>query len=187
MTTPMDRNSNTQTAIDSYLVVLAQDGDQKALTELLRRWHSRFLRLAYRLSGDKTLAQDIVQDATIKIIHNLHYLKDPEAFPAWSYKIVRRKSLDYFRKQSRHPKTTSLDTQEAQIQTSHRPSSDYDLRQALEKLSKADRLLLSLFYLDGYNGRELSAAFNIPIGTVKSRLFKAREHLKSIYETNQGD
>jgi len=174
-------------AVDSYLIMLAQDGDQEAMTMILKRWRPRFVRLAHRLSGDGTLAQDIAQDAMININRGLNRLKDPEIFPAWSYQIIRRKTLDHFRKVKRRPQMVSLDTADAQYKTGDTQSPDYDLRRALEKLPKADCLLLSLFYVEGYKGRELSAALGIPLGTVKSRLFKARENLKSIYDTTKGD
>ena len=183
----MDHKSDMQAALDSYLIMLAQEGDQEALTQILKRWHPRFIRLAHRLSGDRTFNQDIAQDAMINISRGLNRLEDPETFPAWSYQIIRRKTLDHFRKVRRRPQTVSLDTADVQYKIHDTQAPDYDLRRALAKLPKADRLLLSLFYIEGYKGCELSAALGIPLGTVKSRLFKAREHLKSIYDTTKGD
>lgn len=94
----MDHKSDMQAALDSYLIMLAQEGDQEALTLILKRWHPRFIRLAHRLSGDRTFAQDIAQDAMINISRGLNRLEDPKTFPAWSYQIIRRKTLDHFRK-----------------------------------------------------------------------------------------
>ena len=61
------------------------------------------------------------------------------------------------------------------------------LRQALSCLPETDRLMLTLFYQDGFKGIEIAAALGIPLGTVKSRLFKARADLKSIYMTKEGE
>lgn len=171
--------------LDEYLIVMSQDGDQEATSQLIKRWLPRFNALAYRLSGNKTLAQDIVQDGIINIIRALPRLKDPHRFPAWSYQIIRRKTYDHFRAQNKRADTISLDKLKgdgALCEDSHAPKdSDYDLRRALEELPKTERLMLILFYVEGYTGRDIAHALAVPLGTVKSRLFKARNDLKRIY------
>ena len=64
---------------------------------------------------------------------------------------------------------------------------DLALRQALSQLPETDRFMLTLFYQDGFKGSEIAAALGIPLGTVKSRLFKARRDLKSIYLATEGN
>ncbi|MGB6317626.1 MAG: sigma factor-like helix-turn-helix DNA-binding protein, partial [Litorimonas sp.] len=61
------------------------------------------------------------------------------------------------------------------------PGTDLALRQALDGLPETDRLMLELFYVDGFRGREIADALGVPLGTVKSRLFRAREALKTHY------
>lgn len=175
-------------ALDDYQAALACSGDLHAFELLYKRWHPRFLRFAYRLVGNKDLAQDIIQDAAITIAKNIGQLQDPTCFSSWAYTIIRRRAMDTLKKTIRHRKikeeienhpfpTISLDTDDI-----------LTLKQALTTLNKDDQILLTLFYLDDLNGPELSAAMNIPIGTLKSRLHAARAKVKKIYDTtNHGD
>jgi len=175
-----------QPEVRRALASLAMAGDQDAFECLYALAHPNFIRLAYRLCSDMDAARDIVQDAAIIMARKINRLKDPSAFTAWAYRIIRYRVQDYFRKQQRRGLTLPLDDD---ILFDHQgPDLDTNLmlRQSLNHLNKADRQLLILFYVDGFTGVEISGALDIPLGTVKSRLFKIREKLKSIY-TLKGD
>jgi RNA polymerase sigma-70 factor (ECF subfamily) len=73
------------------------------------------------------------------------------------------------------------------LETELGPDTKMSLRQALAHLPETDRLMLTLFYVEGLRGTEIAAALGIPLGTVKSRLFTARQKLKTIYEAEIGD
>lgn len=135
------------------------------------------MRLALRLTGNRDDAQDVVQDAAISLSKSIGRLDDPRRFSAFCYAIIRRRSVDKIRRNIKTrklgdavadlPQPDALDTESALA-----------LRQALAKLGECERLMLTLFYVDGYTGAELSAALDVPIGTVKSRLYTARAKLK---------
>ena len=112
-------------------------------------------------------------------------LKDPSAFNAWAYRIIRYRVQDYFRRVKRRSETTLLDDG---LETAMSPTLDagLTLRQCLAQLGEADRRLLLLFYVDGLTGREMSEALGLPIGTIKSRLFAIRQKFKQIYN-QEGD
>lgn len=171
-------------ALDAYQVGLAADGDLRAFDLLYRRWHPQLLRFAYRLTGNWDEARDVMQDASLAIARDIHKLRDLEKFSAWAYTIVRRRAADQIDRSVRARAIISeIPKPEVGIGTDIKLS----LRQALARLAESDRLMLTLFYVDGLRGTEIAAALGIPLGTVKSRLFTARQKLKTIYEAKTGE
>jgi RNA polymerase sigma-70 factor (ECF subfamily) len=111
-------------------------------------------------------------------------LKNPDRFGSWAMSIVTRKSLDWIRKKKRE------DTSKTQYyeQRINGPDNDYTygtgdslakVKMKMEELPKAQKMVLELFYLDEFSIKEISTILNVPTGTIKSRLFKAREQLKT--------
>ncbi len=168
-------------ALDNYQASLAMGGDQHAFALLYKRWHPRLLRLALRLTRNPEDAQDVMQDSAITIAKNIYKLEKPESFSAWAYTIVRRRSADHIKRAIHHREIKTR--AEAQPLASHAttPEDRLTLKQVLESLPQTDRAILTLFYSDGFSGKEIALALGVPIGTVKSRLFTAREKLKHIY------
>lgn len=178
------KQTQLELALDLYQVGLAIDGDKQAFGLLYQRWHSRLLRLAGRLTKNPDEARDVMQDTALTIARDIHKLRDPARFSAWAYTIVRRRAADHINRavQSRRP-ASELEPPSPNLNMENAIS----LRQALLRLPEVDRLMLKLFYLDGLRGSEIAAALGIPIGTLKSRLFTARNKLKLIYEKGIGE
>jgi len=179
-----DKQRELKAALDAYQVGLATDGDARAFDLLYRRWHPQLLRFAYRLTNNADEARDVMQEAALTIARDIHKLRDPTRFSAWAYTIVRRRAADHIERSVRARKIASdMPETEAPIGTDAKLS----LRQALARLPEPERLMLTLFYVDGLRGTEIAAALGIPLGTLKSRLFTARRKLKTIFETEAGD
>lgn len=165
------------------LVIDAQDGSRRALDVLVRHHHRNLLRFAYSLSRDTALAQDAVQDAWIKVAGRLRRLDDPRAFRGWIYHAVRWRVFDLLKRSHRNER--SLDTADADAET---PSGDddrdrgIDLGAAIADLPGADRETLQLFYISGLTIPEIAVILDIPSGTVKSRLHRARNQLRQRLE-----
>lgn len=179
-----DKQNELKAALDIYQVGLAADGDARAFDLLYRRWHPQLLRFAYRLTGNPEEARDVMQEAALTIARDIHKLREPERSSAWAYTIVRRRAADHIKRSVRVRKLLSeLPEPETGIGT----ETQFSLRQALARLPVSDRLMLTLFYVEGLRGTEIAAALGIPLGTLKSRLFNARRKLKNIYEVEIGD
>lgn len=171
-----------QKVFDALLVQEYRTGNSKALDLLVKRHHSRLCKHAYWYTHDIDTSKDIVQDAWGVIINKLGHLKDPNAFGSWTMRIVTRKSLDFIsRTKSNRDKlkvfradtvTTEEDEDKAAIIKG--------LQKAILKLSDNQKIVLRLFYTEDYSLREISTILDISEGTVKSRLFHAREKLKLI-------
>ena len=170
-------------SLDAYQASLAAAGDKNAFESLYRRWHPKGMRLAQRLIGNAEEAKDVMQEASMTIAKNIHRLEKPDQFVAWAYTIVRRRAADHIRLAIKARKTSDRAAQyEIELAPSS-PEEGLSLKQALLNMPDDEKLLLKLFYLDGFTGAEIAKALGVPLGTVKSRLFKARHHLKHYYQS----
>ena len=182
--TQADKQTQLSEALDIYQVGLAMDGDRHAFDLLYRRWHPKLLKLAYRLTRHADDARDVLQDSALMMARDIHKLRDPARFSAWAYTILRRRAADHI---DRAVKDRKAAAEQVSVTVNHDAEDAMTLRQALLQLAETDRLMLTLFYVDGLKGTEIAAALGVPIGTVKSRLFTARKNLKDIYNMTEGD
>lgn len=170
---------------DSWLIEQYRNGHKSAMALLVKRWHAAFCNQAYRYTKDSDLAKDIAQDAWITIMNKIDGLETPEKFGAWGISIVNRKSIDWFRKNKR-----TLEKKQSFASNGNDTKNEVDvcenqqlkerLKNAIANLSEEQKQVITLFYVESYGLAEISAMLNISKGTVKSRLFYAREQLKLI-------
>lgn len=167
--------------IDEKLVLAYKAGDKKALAALVKRWHKLFCDKAYWLVKDKDVAKDIAQDSWTIIIHKIDRLKEPKQFKYWAYRIVCNKATDWLRLQSKNQKQTigfNLEIKSNDEEYSENDKLKKTLLKALLELPTHQKNVVRLFYLESYSLKQISELLEISIGTVKSRLFHAREKLK---------
>lgn len=171
-----------QNVFDGLLILEYRSGDKNALTLLVKRYHNKFCRHAYWYTKDINVSKDIAQDCWHQILNKMGSLRDPNSFGSWAMTIVTRKSLDYLKKIGAERK--NLAKTQKEICDEELP---IDNSNTIEKLSSAindlpsdHRIVLDLFYTEDYSLKEISDILEISVGTVKSRLFHAREKLKTI-------
>jgi RNA polymerase sigma-70 factor (ECF subfamily) len=183
--------ATTVTLSDEHLLDRFTAGDRGALEELFRRYRLAAYRVAYRLLGNEADALDAVQEGFVKALTHLHGFQGRSSFKTWLLRVVSNASLDLGRQRSRR-EALSLDTTPADEATSSRLlSADEsgrgleraDLRVLLDKalgtLSDVQRQTFVLHADAGMSYREVADALGISIGTVMSRLFYARQKLRS--------
>ncbi len=171
-----------QKVFDALLVLQYRSGNKRALGLLVKRHHQKLCRHAYWYTRDIEVSKDIVQDCWGVIIAKIPTLKDPNTFGSWAMRIVTRKSLDFLnRTKSNREKLKAFrpDTIAADGE-GETATKITELQKAMVKLSENQRIVLRLFYTEEYSLKEISTILDISEGTVKSRLFHAREKLKSI-------
>lgn len=189
--------SVTSSLQDELLVLCCQDGDADAIHLLVKRWQPRLWRHARMLTGADDAAWDVVQESWLAIVNGLHKLLDASQFRVWAYRIVTHKSTDWIRKQVRDRRAVTdfvadggaeqLTEQNAAspAEPTERSERRQALQQALSRLGTEHRAVLTLYYLEEMNIAEIAAALAIPAGTVKSRLFHARNELKHVWLANE--
>lgn len=173
---PLDR------AEEDLLVIDAQRGNQRAFEALFRIHNPALRRFAYRLCSDEQLARDAVQDAWITLSRTLRRLKDPRGFRVWAYKTVRWRVTDQARRQK--PEAVLLEEEAGDMETEPAFATSDQLGRHLDRLPEAEKSALVLFYLDGLQIQEIAAIEQVPVGTVKSRLSRARDRMR---ETMAGE
>ncbi len=175
--------------VDDLLVLGCQAGDRSAFERLVARWHPRILRHARRLTGDADAASDIAQDTWIAVVRGLPRLRDPARFGAWALRIAGRRAADWIGRRVQTRTRMAAAAAEAPKATAPDTAADNRialLRAAFKTLASPDRLLVTLHYVDGYSVAETAVILGVPAGTIKSRLFHARERLRAELEVSDG-
>ena len=167
------KKSASDKAFDALLVVQIQNGDLKGFNLLVQRWNNKLLRHATRHVKNWAIAQDVVQNSWMAIMKGIRTLKEPRHFGPWAMRIVYFKAVDHLRKQKKEQSIHDP----YQVQHPEDPRLQSVL-EGLTGLPDNHKLMLTLFYLDEIPVAEIAYILNIPPGTVKSRLYHAREHLK---------
>lgn len=167
---------------DGLLVLQYRSGTKKALNLLVNKYHNKLCKHSYWYTHDLNSAKDIVQDCWTIIISKMDSLKDPNLFGSWAFRIVTRKSLDFVKGKKRelvslHEYHSAQESEDAENDSNKEVRKLFN---AMKSLPKEQQIVLRLFYTENYRLKEISEILDISTGTVKSRLFHAREKLKTI-------
>lgn len=168
---------------DTVLIEKYKLGDSKVLPILVTRWHKIFCNKAYWVVKDADIAKDIAQDSWLTIINKIDHLENPERFKGWALRIVYTKSIDYIKKSNlERIRLNSLKYEEyvELLDKKEDNAIKKKLFEAIRSLPIEKQNVIRLFYVESYSLKEISEILNISVGTVKSRLFQAREKLKLI-------
>ncbi len=174
--------------VDELLVLAAQAGQVEAFERLAARWYPRLLRHARRLTGDSEGAREAVQEAWLAVARGLRRLEDPARFAPWVFRITGRRCFEWIAGRSRtRRRAADLDEAAAAPAPSGADPDDVmRVRKALRRLEPERCALLAMFYVEGLTIAEIAAVLGIPAGTVKSRLYHARERLRAVLEVRNG-
>ncbi|WP_181350270.1 RNA polymerase sigma factor [Thalassobacillus sp. CUG 92003] len=171
---------------DKELYALIADGDKGTLEEIYDKYEKLLYSFAIKLSGDATLAEEVLQEVFIKIwTHKAVYQEKKGKFSSWIVTVTRYTCIDLIRK--RKDENVSLE-EETDIPEEQDPSTE-DLaewreqgqliRQAIRNLAEEQTIMVDLFYFKGLTQREIAEECNLPLGTVKGRIRLALKHLNS--------
>ncbi len=200
----MEVNPNlSEKALHDYKLVRAaiDVGDQKAYAELMSRYKDSIYFLLLKMVNNRDDADDLTIEAFGKAFRNLHQYTPDFAFSTWLFKIASNNCIDFIRKKKKN--TFSIDkpmeSDEGSEMTMDLKSSWLDpeeqmikkqksiiLRDVVEKLKPRYRTLVELRYFKEFSYEEIATELNLPIGTVKAQLFRAREFLYNILKNSEG-
>ena len=169
--------------VDGWLVLQYQSGNTKALPLLVKRWHKKFCAKAYLITKDIDASKDIAQDSWKTIMNKIHRLKNPNSFGSWALTIVYRQTIDWIRINKKETeKLNEYHNEQSVIEEKDNDNEHLkkELLKAIKLLSEHQQMVINLFYVEDYSLQQISEILNISIGTAKSRLFHAREKLKTI-------
>jgi RNA polymerase sigma-70 factor (ECF subfamily) len=190
--------------IDWQLVERVQRGDKRAFDLLVAKYQRKLFRLLSRLIRDQAEIEDVAQEAFIKAYRALPNFRGESAFYTWLYRIAINTAKNYLVAQGRRaPTQTETEIEDAEnfedgesLRTEDTPDRMLLSKQvaeavnrAIERLPEDLRTAIVLRELEGLSYEEIAVSMNCPIGTVRSRIFRAREavaeELRPILETNK--
>ncbi|EAR14147.1 RNA polymerase sigma factor [Robiginitalea biformata] len=183
-----------QQLADRDLIARVLDGEDRAYEVLVDRYSQMVFTLAVRMLRDREVAEETAQDIFVKAYQSLSGYRGSARFSTWLYTIAYHRILDVAAREKRHrsyrtdelPEGRPLcDLEDTWSQLMEGERRDLILM-ALEELPEDDRLLISLFYLQEQSLREIAAITGIRAGTVKVRLFRARERLRDLISASAG-
>ncbi len=190
--------TDAEAAARELLCLRCRRGDRAAWDELVRTWERPLYYYLRRMTRSEDEALGVLQDAWVQVFSSLPRLTDPSRLAAWLYTIARRAFLQQLTRRSSAPPRaeqapeTNDDTSALDDSPSGREStafSEFENAEAvhwgLEQLVEREREVLVLFFLQDLSLREMASVLDIPIGTVKSRLSKARSDLRTILERTE--
>jgi RNA polymerase sigma factor (sigma-70 family) len=180
MSQPFDPHAPSRAA-DELLVVRCQLGEPGAFDALIARWHQPLWIYIRRMAGRDDEAQDILQDVWLRAIRGIPRLRDGSRLRAWLFGITRRVLMDRLRRRYTVLTPGPLDGEDvpSDPEPVDREADLVALEAALETMPLGEREVLTLFYLRDLSLADLAEMLDIPVGTVKSRLFRARHMLRA--------
>src|SRR5690554_3322540 len=193
-------NLSEKAKYDLELVARANNGDQKAYAELMTRYKDAIYFMLLKMINNKTDAEDLTIEAFGKAFKNLSQYSPSYAFSTWLFKIASNNCIDYLRKKRSnhvsidgsfnddkenepqiHLKDEMPDPEEHLI----RSQKVILMRTVVQKLKPRYRTLIELRYFKEYSYEEISEELDLPLGTVKAQLFRARELLYNTLKNSE--
>ena len=185
----------TQEITDEQLVVLAQEGDKRAFEMLVRKYQHKIVQLVGRLVGEGD-APDVAQETLIKAWRALKGFQGNSAFYTWLYRIGINTAKNHLVSRGRRPSNQDIDIADAEQYGHTEHLSDVDTPESLllseeiktkvaeviQKLPPDLRQAITLRELEGLSYEEIAEVMDCPIGTVRSRIFRAREAIDAVVE-----
>ncbi|MFO7636226.1 MAG: sigma-70 family RNA polymerase sigma factor [Clostridia bacterium] len=186
---------------ETKLLVNAQNGDTDSFGTLVSIYQERAYSVALGMMGDPHDALDVVQESFIKAFRNIRKFNFNSTFNTWLHRIVTNTAIDELRKRKKHSNVVSLDKTfdgdegEYVIQFDDKSADVQDILESKERLELLEkslmamkeehRMIIVLSDVKGYDYNEISTMLNLPLGTVKSRIARARAKLVETLK-NQG-
>jgi RNA polymerase sigma factor (sigma-70 family) len=175
--------------LDELLVIRCQLGERDAFDALVLRWHAPVWSYVSRVLAGDSSAPDVAQDVWLRVVRGIARLQDPQKFRSWLFGVAHRAVMDHLRRKYASQMEVGVDVSELaavpDVSAVVDPADEADLDRELEHLDDAlqqlpvtERDVLVLFYLKELSLADIADVLSVPIGTVKSRLHRARHLLR---------
>lgn len=188
------------TVPDGVLVEKAQHGDRAALCELIHRYERKAYNLAFRLTGNHADASDAAQEALVRVYTRLHNFRGDSAFSTWLFRVVTNTCLDELRRRGRIRCTSlddpmpgdegavprqTVDEAESPVDAAERSEVQAVVQRAIGRLPEDYRVVIVMRDLQDLSYHEIAGELGTSVGTIKSRLHRARHALRTILKTTE--
>jgi RNA polymerase sigma-70 factor (ECF subfamily) len=173
------------------LIRRGKQGDPGAFEEIYERFKAPLFGLALRHTGDRSAAEDILQDTFIKVLTHLGDVRNEETFPAWVFRIAVNTCYSHLRgRRGRENRTVALSQVEGRreeaVYDAHETSLMGPLDEAIARLPEKLRMIFLLHDVQGFKHTEIGDMLGVSAGTSKSQLFKARLKMRKFLKAEKG-
>jgi RNA polymerase sigma-70 factor (ECF subfamily) len=179
----------TERSVDQMLVTRVQKGDKSAFDLLVRKYQHKVAKLVSRYVRDRREVEDVTQEALIKAYRAIGGFRGESAFYTWLYRIAVNTAKNYLESQGRRPPSSDVEIEGAELAESGGELRDQatperqmltdeiaaTVWRVIESLPPDLRTAVTLREIDGLSYEEIAEVMECPIGTVRSRIFRARE------------
>ncbi len=188
---PVSQTQELMDATDAELVVAALAGNTQAFDVLITRYRRAMLAIAQQIVRNPTDAEDVVQDAFLRAFEALPQLSDLNRFGAWLHSITRNRALRYYKSAGRYQPQEDMEpylnsgadtSAEDPAQIVERELTQQAIRDAIQELPTDYQAVIELYYWAEMPQKRMAEFLSVPLTTVKWRLHKAKELLKTILE-----
>jgi len=164
----------------SPLITGCKKGDRKSQHMLYQRYYGFAMAICLRYSDGYEQAVEVVNDGFLKVFTKLSMFNTSKSFEGWIRRIMINSAIDYYRKERKHANLSTLHqvNSTSRSPTAIQKMSFDEVVHQIQLLSPSYRAVFNLYVIDGYKHREISELLNISVGTSKSNLSRAREHLQ---------
>ena len=193
MATPSRALENLPNLTDLELIESALAGGEHGFEQLVRRYQRPITGYIFRMLGDYEASLDVAQEVFIKVYNSLSRYSSDYKFSTWLYRIAHNAAIDHMRRNSFNPQSLETENAEGAYQLQiecPKPSPEQDrersewrneIRAVVRRLPAAYRELILLRHSQDLSYDEIAAVTGLPLGTVKNRLFRAREMMREIF------
>ena len=171
---------------DSALINAAQKGDARAFEALVNRHYKVMFKMAYKYCANQNDAEEVTQEACIKLARGLHSFGHNSAFTSWLYRLVINAAKDWYKSQNRHPKPSSDELEKISVQSKSEDQL-YATQVLVEihKLPEGEKDALLLVVSEGLTHKEAADILECKESTISWRIHEARKKLSAIFEKEQ--
>ena len=197
---PMPLSLELSNLPDADVAALARGGREAAFRELVKRYERPVFSLIFRMVRDRELAEDLAQDTFVKVLNHIDRYRPEFKFSSWLFKIANNLTIDYLRK--RRLDTVSIDGSPHAATAAEKEATSFDvsargespldeiesrelggaIEQAIAKLRPEYRACILLRHVEDRSYEEIAATLDLPLGTVKTYIHRARHELREALE-----
>jgi RNA polymerase sigma factor (sigma-70 family) len=172
------------------LVLRCRQGQKSAFEELVRMWEQRLFYYIRRLVDDEQEAWQILQEIWVKVLRGIRKLREPRKLPTWLYITARNTAISHIRhenaRQSFFENSKNISSNVGRDCTLSFDDAE-QVHYGLGRISLQHRDVLTLFFLQDLSAEEIGEVLEVPVGTVKSRLYYAKRALKAVLEKEESN
>ncbi len=175
---------------DAAAVAAARAGDPLAKEALVRRWTEPVYRFAYRMLLNEADARDAAQETLVKVLRNLDQFDMVRPFSTWVFGIARNTCIDEHRRRGRKSWEVPGDIPDlapSPLQEATAAERAAQVTRALAELPPMYREVLVMYHFEHLKYVEIAEVIGVPLGTVMNRIFRARQRLRELYESQGGE